>query len=145
MNIEFIDLMKMMIDDRYMCLPIAGLMESNWTQTINLFECFALSFVSFVILQPLFLHRNLSYMTGRMSRSRTNSKRKISQSLDMWDTVQHSKKRTLDVNATHSMRLEFFSFFDKKQPMHTLTKIEFIALNGRTDSKIPSQHTVSIE
>lgn len=78
-------------------------------------------------------------MTGRMSRN--NKKRKISHVHDVCDSLLGSKKRAHNINEPLvSMRMEFFSFFDKNQPMHTLTKVEFIAVNGPTDSKRSSQH-----
>lgn len=87
-----------------------------------------------VASQPTFLHRNLSYMTGRMSRN--NSKRKISQVDDVCGMLQAAKKHALDIIETPvSLRMEFFSFFDKNQPMHTLTQVDFIAVNGRGVSK----------
>lgn len=56
-------------------------------------------------------------------------------------SLQASKKPAYDINETPvSIRMEFFSFFDKNQPPQTLTQVEFIALNGKIGSK-RAQHT----
>lgn len=73
-------------------------------------------------------------MTGRMSRN--NSKRKISQVGELCSSLPAAKKPALDIKGTpNSMQMECFEFFDKNQPTHTLTQVEFIAMNGRTDAK----------
>lgn len=75
--------------------------------------------------------------------SRKNLKRKVTQVDDVCDSLRAAKKRAMDEHVTSaSLRLDCFSFIDKTQPTHSLTQIEFVAIDA---TKSESNRIVSID